>query len=95
MSGIEGLSRLRERYPRTALLMLSVYEDDERIFQALCAGASGYLLKKTPPEKLLEYLAEVLRGGAPHVSRGGAARGEACSARSARLKRVGIRFDSQ
>jgi DNA-binding NarL/FixJ family response regulator len=48
-----------------ALLMLTVYEDDERIFQALCAGASGYLLKKTPPNKLLEYLAEVLRGGAP------------------------------
>ncbi|HEX3746660.1 MAG TPA: response regulator transcription factor [Bryobacteraceae bacterium] len=65
MSGIEGLGRLRERYPKMALLMLSVYEDDERIFQALCAGASGYLLKKTPPEKILEYLGEVLRGGAP------------------------------
>jgi DNA-binding NarL/FixJ family response regulator len=65
MSGIEGLSRLRTHYPQTALLMLSVYEDDERIFQALCAGASGYLLKKTPPDKLLQYLAEVLHGGAP------------------------------
>jgi len=65
MSGIEGLKRLRERYPKVALLMLSVYEDDERIFQALCAGAGGYLLKKTPPEKLLECLGEVLRGGAP------------------------------
>ena len=65
MSGIDGLARLRERYPRVALLMLSVYEDDERIFQALCAGASGYLLKKTPPDKLLESLREVLHGGAP------------------------------
>jgi DNA-binding NarL/FixJ family response regulator len=65
MSGIDGLSRLRERYPTVALLMLTVYEDDERIFEALCAGASGYLLKKTPPNKLLECLAEVLRGGAP------------------------------
>ena len=65
MSGIDGLKLLREKYPRMALLMLSVYEDDERIFEALCAGASGYLLKKTPPNKLLEYLAEVLRGGAP------------------------------
>ena len=65
MSGIDGLARLREKYPGVALLMLSVYEDDERIFQALCAGASGYLLKKTPPDKLLEYLREVLRGGAP------------------------------
>jgi DNA-binding NarL/FixJ family response regulator len=65
MSGIEGLAMLHERYPRMALLMLSVYEDDERIFRALCAGASGYLLKKTPPDKLMEYLAEVLHGGAP------------------------------
>ncbi|HTS29654.1 MAG TPA: response regulator transcription factor [Bryobacteraceae bacterium] len=65
MSGIEGLSLLRQRYPGTALLMLTVYEDDERIFQALCAGASGYLLKKTAPAKLLESLAEVLHGGAP------------------------------
>jgi len=65
MSGIEGLSRLRQQYPTMALLMLTVYEDDERIFDALCAGASGYLLKKTPPNKLLECLGEVLRGGAP------------------------------
>lgn len=65
MSGIDGLSRLREKYPGVALLMLTVYEDDERIFEALCAGASGYLLKKTPPDKLLECLGEVLQGGAP------------------------------
>lgn len=65
MSGIDGLQRLREQYPTVALLMLTVYEDDERIFDALCAGASGYLLKKTPPDKLLECVAEVLRGGAP------------------------------
>jgi len=65
MSGIDGLARLRQQYPTVALLMLTVYEDDERIFQALCAGASGYLLKKTPPGKLIEYLAEVLHGGAP------------------------------
>ena len=65
MSGTDGLSILREKYPGVALLMLTVYEDDERIFQALCAGASGYLLKKTPPNKLLEGLREVLQGGAP------------------------------
>ena len=62
---IAGIGRLRERYPTVALLMLTVYEDDERIFEALCAGASGYLLKKTPPSKLLEGVVEVLRGGAP------------------------------
>ena len=65
MSGIQGLPILRRKYPDVALLMLTIYDDDERIFDALCAGACGYLLKKTPPEKLLESLAEVLAGGAP------------------------------
>jgi DNA-binding NarL/FixJ family response regulator len=62
MSGIRGLPLLRERHPRAAVLVLTVYEDDERIFEALCAGASGYLLKKTPPAKLLESLGEALHG---------------------------------
>ncbi len=65
MSGIQGLSLLQARYPGVAFLMLTVYEDDERIFDALCAGASGYLLKKTPPVKLLAGLREALDGGAP------------------------------
>ena len=65
MSGIEGLRILKERYPEMLLLMLSVYDDDERIFDAMCAGASGYLLKKTPPVKLLESIKEVIEGGAP------------------------------
>lgn len=65
MSGIEGIKRLKERHPRLLTLVLTVFDDDERIFQALCAGASGYLLKKTPPAKLLESLREVVDGGAP------------------------------
>jgi DNA-binding NarL/FixJ family response regulator len=65
MSGLEGLRRLREKYPDSALLMLTVFEDDERIFDALCAGACGYLLKRTPPAKLLESLREGKLGGAP------------------------------
>ncbi|MFL6277467.1 MAG: response regulator [Blastocatellia bacterium] len=65
MSGIEGLRVLKERYPDMRLLILSVYDDDERIFDAMCAGASGYLLKKTPPLKLLESLREAVQGGAP------------------------------
>ena len=65
MSGIEGLALLHQKFPAVALLILSVYEDDDRIFNALCAGASGYLLKKTPPARLLESLREVLEGGAP------------------------------
>jgi DNA-binding NarL/FixJ family response regulator len=65
MSGIEGISLLKERYPDLLLLMLSVYEDDERIFDALCAGACGYLLKRTSPARLLESLKEAVGGGAP------------------------------
>lgn len=65
MSGVEGIQILKERHPSLVLLMNTVYDDDERIFQALCAGASGYLLKKTPPAKLLESLQEAIAGGAP------------------------------
>jgi len=65
MSGIEGISLLKERHPDLLLLMLTVYDDDERIFDALCAGACGYLLKRTPPAQLLEYLKDAVSGGAP------------------------------
>jgi DNA-binding NarL/FixJ family response regulator len=65
MSGIEGIKILKERYPNLLILMLTVYDDDERIFDAMCAGASGYLLKKTPPLRLLESLREAVNGGAP------------------------------
>src|SRR5262245_36134250 len=65
MSGIEGTRLLKERYPELVLLILTVYEDNDHIFDALCAGASGYLLKKTPPARLLESLQEAIEGGAP------------------------------
>lgn len=65
MSGIEGIQILKARYPELILLIYSVYDDDERIFDALCAGASGYLLKKTPPARLLDSLMEAAAGGAP------------------------------
>ena len=65
MSGIEGIRILKEQHPQLIILMLSVYDDDERIFDALCAGASGYLLKHTPPLKLLEALRDAVTGGAP------------------------------
>jgi DNA-binding NarL/FixJ family response regulator len=65
MSGIEGIQILKGKHPQLLLLTLTVYEDDERIFDALCAGASGYLLKKTPPARLLESLRETVQGGAP------------------------------
>jgi DNA-binding NarL/FixJ family response regulator len=65
MNGIEGIKILKERHPNLLLIMLSIYDDDERIFDALCAGACGYLLKKTPPAKLLESLREAVEGGSP------------------------------
>ncbi len=65
MTGIEGIRLLREKYADLALLVLTVYDDDERIFEAVCAGASGYLLKHTAPARLLECLKEAVGGGAP------------------------------
>jgi DNA-binding NarL/FixJ family response regulator len=65
ISGIEGVRRLKARYPALQVLMLTVYADDEHIFEAICAGACGYLLKDTPPTKLLEAIRELRDGGAP------------------------------
>ena len=65
MSGIEGIRILKELHPNLLVLMLTIYDDDERIFEALCAGASGYLLKNTQPARLLESLREAAAGGAP------------------------------
>src|SRR5262249_33117833 len=64
MSGIEGIGKLKEKHPSVLPLILTVFEEDERIFEALCAGACGYLLKKTPG-RLLESLKEAVAGGAP------------------------------
>ena len=65
MSGIEGMRLLKDRHGDLLMLTLTVYNDDERIFDALCAGACGYLLKNTPPARLLASLEEVVMGGSP------------------------------
>jgi DNA-binding NarL/FixJ family response regulator len=65
ISGIEGIRVMKQRYPTMVSLVLTVYGDDARIFAALCAGACGYLLKKTPPARLLESLREAVDGGSP------------------------------
>jgi DNA-binding NarL/FixJ family response regulator len=65
MSGIQGIREIKARYPTLPLVALTIYEDDGRIFAALCAGATGYLLKKTPPARLLDSLRDVMSGGAP------------------------------
>ena len=65
MSGIEGIKILKENYPNLPILILTVYDDDDRIIDGICAGASGYLLKSTPMNQLLSSLREVYEGGAP------------------------------
>ena len=65
MSGIEGVKRLKAIQPEAQVLMLTVFADNTHIFEAICAGASGYLLKDTPREKLLAAIQELANGGAP------------------------------
>lgn len=68
MSGIQCVKKLKEKMPRLLVLMLTVYENSDRIFEALSAGASGYLLKSTPPERLLEAIEDLRQGGSPMSS---------------------------
>lgn len=65
VNGIEGVKLLHLHYPDTHIIMQTVFEDDEKIFNSIRAGAHGYILKKTPPEKLIEGIYEVVGGGAP------------------------------
>ena len=65
ISGIEGIRMMKERYPGVVSVVLTVFDDDKRIFEAICSGASGYLLKKTPAPRLLECIREAAAGGAP------------------------------
>ncbi|HMV25823.1 MAG TPA: response regulator transcription factor, partial [bacterium] len=65
MSGIEATRILRKAYSRLVILIQTVYEDDNTIFDALCAGANGYLLKKTSPARLIDSIREAVEGGAP------------------------------
>ena len=72
MNGVECARRLKELLPRTHVIMLTVYEDTDNIFNALAAGAMGYMLKRTPKDELLEAIRDVLKGGSPmtaHIAR--------------------------
>ncbi len=64
-NGMEGLREIRLVYPDVPVLMQTVFDDNERVFQAICDGATGYILKKTAPEKMLDYIREAVNGGAP------------------------------
>lgn len=68
MSGVECVRKLKEVHPEIQVLMLTVFEDDELVFDSLAAGATGYLLKRTPPGEILDAIAEVHRGGSPMSS---------------------------
>lgn len=68
MSGIDGIARAKKIKPDLNILMLTVYEDSQSVFKALCAGACGYLVKKTPPSRLLEAIKDAFEGGAPMSS---------------------------
>ncbi len=65
MNGIEGIKKAKLIYPDLTILVLTVYEENDLVFDALCAGACGYLVKKTPPSRLLEAIQEAHQGGAP------------------------------
>jgi DNA-binding NarL/FixJ family response regulator len=65
MSGIDGARLLKHRWADLSIIALTVYDDDDRVFEMLCAGASGYLLKKTQPARLIESLKEAVSGGSP------------------------------
>lgn len=68
IDGIECVRILKELYPEMLFMMCTVYEEDEKIFEALSAGANGYILKKTTPDKLLNAISELYEGGAPMSS---------------------------
>ena len=65
MSGIDGTRRIKQRHPDLDIIVLTVHENDETVFEALCAGACGYLVKETSPQRILEAIKEVQGGGSP------------------------------
>jgi DNA-binding NarL/FixJ family response regulator len=65
VNGIEAVKLIRERYPDIRILMETIFEEDEKIFQSICNGAQGYILKNTPPKEILNAIREIYEGGAP------------------------------
>jgi DNA-binding NarL/FixJ family response regulator len=65
MSGLEGMRKVRELSPSTNILVLTIHDDDEKVFEAICAGASGYLLKSSSGKEIVNALSQLIQGGAP------------------------------
>jgi DNA-binding NarL/FixJ family response regulator len=68
VNGIEGLKKIRQQNSDVKILMLTVFDDNKNVFDAIRNGANGYVLKKTPPARLLEFITEAANGGAPMTS---------------------------
>lgn len=68
VSGIEAVKVIKQKFPKVNVLMQTVFDDNDKIFAAICAGATGYILKKTSPQKLIEAIIETSAGGAPMTS---------------------------
>lgn len=83
INGIEAVSIIKQHFPGVNIIMQTVFEDDEKIFRAIQSGANGYILKKTPPAKILEAISEVFEGGAPMTP--------SIAAKTLRLFRSGIK----
>lgn len=69
MSGLDGIRLIKERAPKTLVVILTVFEDDDKVFQAICAGASGYLLKTSSAAEITQAVRDALTGGSPMTSR--------------------------
>jgi len=65
VSGIVAVKRVRDKFPNVKILMETIFEDDDKIFQSICNGAQGYILKNTPPDEILNSIKEIHEGGAP------------------------------
>jgi len=65
LNGIEAVWQIKQQFPAVQILMLTVFDDNDRVFQSICAGASGYILKRTPPSRIIESVVEVADGGGP------------------------------
>src|SRR6186997_24 len=65
INGIEAVTMIKEDYPEIKILMETIFDDDEKIFSSICAGAEGYILKHTPPAEIMEAIKEIYEGGSP------------------------------
>src|SRR6187401_1586867 len=65
INGIEAVRLVKEKFPQVKILMETIFEEDDKIFQSICNGAEGYILKNTPPEEILNSIQEIYEGGAP------------------------------